>query len=50
MSWEVTELLQQLVRIPSVNPMGRDVSGDEYFEYAVTNQLEQWFTELDTID
>ncbi|MEE2685195.1 MAG: M20 family metallopeptidase [Planctomycetota bacterium] len=46
MSWEVTELLQQLVKIPSVNPMGRDVSGDEYYEYAVTDQLEQWFTEL----
>ena len=46
MSWEVIEILQQLVRIPSINPMGRDVSGDEYFEYAVTDQLERWFTEL----
>ena len=41
MSWEVIEILQQLVRIPSINPMGRDVSGDEYFEYAVTDQLER---------
>ena len=46
MSWDVIEILQQLVRIPSINPMGRDVSGDEYFEYAVTDQLERWFTEL----
>ena len=25
-------LLEDLVRIPSVNPMGRDVSGDIYYE------------------
>jgi acetylornithine deacetylase len=46
MSWDVIDLLQQLVRIPSVNPMGRDVEGDEYYEHAVTDQLESWFGEL----
>ena len=46
MSWDVVEVLQKLVSIPSVNPMGRNVSGDEYLEENVTNQLESWFEEL----
>ncbi len=35
----VTQLLSDLVRIPSVNPMGRDVSGPEYFEHRVSDFL-----------
>ena len=33
-------LLKDLISIPSVNPMGRDVSGPEYFEGRVTAYLE----------
>ena len=32
-------LLKNLVAIPSVNPMGRDVSGPEFFEGRVTEYL-----------
>ena len=32
--------------MPSVNPMGRDVDGPEYFEYRVTDYLEQLFARL----
>jgi succinyl-diaminopimelate desuccinylase len=32
-------LLKQLVAIPSVNPMGRDLTGDEYLETRVTEWL-----------
>jgi len=39
-------LLADLVRRPSVNPMGRDVSGPEYLEGRVTDFLVQHFTEL----
>ncbi|MFV1964125.1 MAG: M20 family metallopeptidase [Pirellulaceae bacterium] len=46
MPLEVVETLCDLVSIPSVNPMGRDVSGDEYFEYALTDRLEQIFKDL----
>ena len=47
MSSEVVELLQDLVRTPSVNPMGRDVSGDIYLEHRMTARLEQWFETLE---
>lgn len=40
------ELLQQLIRIPSVNPMGRDVEGPPYFETALSNFLERWLLDL----
>jgi acetylornithine deacetylase len=39
-------LLADLVRRPSVNPMGRDVSGPEYLEGRVTDCLVQRFTAL----
>ena len=39
-------LLADLVRRPSVNPMGRDVSGPEYLEARVTDFLVQRFTAL----
>jgi acetylornithine deacetylase/succinyl-diaminopimelate desuccinylase-like protein len=46
MPLDVVETLRNLVRIPSVNPMGRNVSGPEFFEYAVTDHLERLFTSL----
>ena len=46
MSEELFGLLQDLVRIPSVNPMGRDVSGDIYYEGKMTAYLESWFSSL----
>jgi acetylornithine deacetylase len=40
------ELLRQLVAIPSVNPMGRDVSGPEFREGRVSDFLESFFRRL----
>lgn len=42
----VVELLCDLVTIPSVNPMGRDLSGPEYFEARVTEYLTHFFEQL----
>jgi acetylornithine deacetylase/succinyl-diaminopimelate desuccinylase family protein len=39
-------LLQDLVRLPSVNPMGRTVTGDIFYEHRVTAYLERFFIEL----
>jgi acetylornithine deacetylase/succinyl-diaminopimelate desuccinylase-like protein len=39
-------LLQALVRLPSVNPMGRPVQGPIYFEHQVTAFLEDFFRKL----
>jgi hypothetical protein len=49
--------LADLVRRPSVNPMGRDVSGPEYLEGRITDYLVQysidngasWITALDGV-
>lgn len=46
MTLDVVETLASLVRIPSVNPMGREVSGDIYYEGRVTDYLERLFGEL----
>jgi acetylornithine deacetylase/succinyl-diaminopimelate desuccinylase family protein len=46
MMHETARLLQDLVRLPSVNPMGRAVGGPEYLEYRVTAYLEEFFREL----
>lgn len=43
MDHDVTELLVQLVSTPSVNPMGRDVEGDIYYEKRLTDLLEELF-------
>lgn len=43
---DVLATLKQLIRLPSVNPMGRDVAGAPYFEYQVTDFLERFFDEL----
>lgn len=50
----VTEILQELVAIPSVNPMGRalgfseanDPCNEIYLELRVTSRLQTWFEEL----
>ena len=42
----VVDLLSDLVAIPSVNPMGRDLSGPIYFEANVTEYLRRFFTNL----
>jgi acetylornithine deacetylase len=39
-------LLQDLVRLPSVNLMGRTDSGDIFYEHRVTAYLEQFFIDL----
>ncbi len=43
---ETTRLLRDLVRLPSVNPMGRAVQGPDYYEHRVTEYLEQFFRDL----
>ena len=40
------ELLRQLVAIPSVNPMGRDLSGPEFLERRLSDFLESFFRRL----
>jgi len=40
MNLDVIELTSQLVQIPSLNPMGRPVTGPEYFEAGVTDFLQ----------
>ncbi|ADB16470.1 acetylornithine deacetylase or succinyl- diaminopimelate desuccinylase [Pirellula staleyi DSM 6068] len=47
MSLDVVATLADLVRIPSVNPMGRATSGDIYYEHRVTDYLEQLFRTLE---
>src|SRR5688572_29739068 len=39
----VTELLCELIAIPSVNPMGRDLSGPIYYEGRVSDWLVRFF-------
>ncbi len=39
----VADLLCQLIRVPSVNPMGREVSGPIYFEGRLSDWLVQFF-------
>jgi len=43
---DLVETLSQLVAIPSVNPMGEDVSGPEFGEARVTEYLESLFERL----
>jgi acetylornithine deacetylase/succinyl-diaminopimelate desuccinylase-like protein len=46
MTLDVVQTLADLVRIPSVNPMGRNVSGEIYYEHRVTDYLEELFRKL----
>jgi acetylornithine deacetylase/succinyl-diaminopimelate desuccinylase family protein len=43
---EISRLLSDLVRLPSINPMGRPVSGQDYFEHRVTDYLEHFLRGL----
>jgi acetylornithine deacetylase len=43
---ETTRLLRDLVMLPSVNPMGRDLHGPDVFEHRVTAYLEDFFRGL----
>jgi acetylornithine deacetylase len=40
---DTPRLLADLVRIPSINPMGRDLHGPEIFEHLVTAYLDDFF-------
>ncbi len=39
-------ILKELISIPSVNPMGRDLSGPEYFETRLTEWLAGFFEQI----
>jgi acetylornithine deacetylase ArgE len=43
---ETTRLLRDLVALPSVNPMGRPLSGPDIYERRVTDYLEAFFRSL----
>ncbi len=43
---ETTRLLRDLVALPSINPMGRPLSGPDLYEHRVTTYLEQFFRSL----
>ncbi len=43
---ETTRLLRDLVALPSVNPMGRPLTGPDIYEYRVTAYLEEFFRGL----
>jgi acetylornithine deacetylase len=43
---ETTRLLRDLVRIPSVNPMGRPLAGPELYEHRLTAYLEEFLRGL----
>jgi acetylornithine deacetylase len=43
---ETTSLLRDLVRLPSVNPMGRALQGPDFYEHRVTAYLEDFFRRL----
>lgn len=46
MSFDLLSTLRDLVATPSVNPMGRDVAGPEFYEHRLTDYLEQLFARL----
>src|SRR6516225_6506835 len=41
-----TALLRDLVALPSINPMGRDLAGPNIYEHRVTDYLESFFRTL----
>jgi acetylornithine deacetylase/succinyl-diaminopimelate desuccinylase family protein len=43
---ETTRILSDLVRLPSINPMGRALQGEEFYEHRVTAYLEDFFRTL----
>ncbi|HEX4148418.1 MAG TPA: M20 family metallopeptidase, partial [Pirellulales bacterium] len=46
MRLDLVQTLAELIAIPSVNPMGRQVAGDQYYEYRVTDYLENLFERM----
>ena len=46
MTISIPQLLADLVRLPSVNPMGREPNGPHFFEHRVTDYLERFFRGL----
>jgi acetylornithine deacetylase len=46
MGIDLVATLSDLVRLPSVNPMGRPVTGDIYFEHRMTEYLQELFQTL----
>jgi acetylornithine deacetylase len=46
MPLNLVNTLSELVALPSVNPMGRDVRGPEFFEHRVTDYLQSLFQRL----
>src|SRR5262245_34172744 len=42
----LADLLRDLVRIPSINPMGRPASGPQFFEHQLTAYLESFLRPL----
>src|SRR5450759_3772380 len=46
MPLDLVQTVCDLVRIPSVNPMGREVHGEEYYEHRVTAYLQRLFERL----
>src|SRR5258708_10629003 len=44
--FDTTRLLRDLVALPSINPMGRDLTGPEIYEHQVTDWLETFFRDL----
>ncbi len=47
MPLNVIDTLCELIRRPSVNPMGRPVDGDQHLEHRVTDYLQQLFQDMD---
>ena len=45
-SMNALDILKQLIAIPSVSPMGRDLDGPEYYETRLTEHLMGFFSEL----
>lgn len=43
---DVVSTVRDLIRIPSVNPMGREVQGDEFFEHRMTDHLQALFEQI----
>ncbi len=43
---ESTRLLRDLVRLPSINPMGRPLQSPDLYEHRVTDYLEEFFRSL----
>lgn len=46
MPLDVVQTLSDLVAIPSVNPMGRPITGPEFLEHRLTDHLQQLFESL----